>query len=418
MYTYDEFTCPANISYLKFAFAQFSFYVLFPWLYIIFFKENIDPSMTLTLWVRSGIFDTFTKIKECYANIHYAILRLFGQYTFSTYTVVRNGREIYTASSMCYLHQSDINSVYRIDRAKYNVCKWIDQQCKQYRLENNDESPELTETHNDIYDFIIHKVDNVPCIRIHRGDFTGKTHTLYTKHYRKFIKSYQVADAATLTVCLPDEASDVDSHDTHQQSETKKSETFTIHLKSPHYFFIEKNELLDKKFLQWKLYNEYGRKDIAEYIGRPFSNYSLVVSYSDIMKDDFENDKEPNPPLYILNDSHSIIIGNQYIVKVDSVLRCPVLDSGEQQVYDIDGILSSYYDCSDSESECENKKKKSSDNDSDSDVTFSSDDDDVDDDVDIDVELVNDKTVQTEKTDVATNELNDPEFEVIECDAQ
>ena len=49
-----------------------------------------------------------------------------------------------------------------------------------------------------------------------------------------------------------------------------------------------------------------------------------------------------------LNDSNSLLIGKEYIVKVDSVLRCPVFDSNDKQVFDIDGILSQYYSDSDS----------------------------------------------------------------------
>jgi ABC-type Zn2+ transport system substrate-binding protein/surface adhesin len=40
-------------------------------------------------------------------------------------------------------------------------------------------------------------------------------------------------------------------------------------------------------------------------------------------------------------------------VKVDAILRCPVFETGETRVYDIDNIVSSYYDCSDSDSESE-----------------------------------------------------------------
>jgi hypothetical protein len=290
--------------------------------------------MILWNFIQSGIFNTVHAIKEFLTDVVYSTLRMFGQYTFSTYTVVKNGREIYTASSMCFYKKSDVKSVYRIDRAKYNICKWIDRQCKQYRLENHGEKPELTETHNDIYDFIIHKVDNDSSLRIHRGDFSGRTHTLFTEHYRSYRKSNQVANQVEFTVCLP---SSIANDETTNEEPTP--ETFFISLKRPHDLLLEKNEILDKKFLQWKMYNEYGRADIANYIGQPFSKYSLTIFNED-------DDK-----LYSLNDSHSIVIGDRYIVKVDSVLRCPVIESNENHVYDIDATLTSYYDCSDSNSE-------------------------------------------------------------------
>ena len=141
-------------------FAYFSLNILFPLLYIIFSTGNITPIMTLWRFIQSGIFDTASHIKEFLIDPIYAALRVFGEYTFSTYTVVRGGREIYTASSIYYFHTTDVYSVYRIDRAKYNVCKWIDKQCALYTRQHNGDVPELTDTHNDIYDFILHKIDN------------------------------------------------------------------------------------------------------------------------------------------------------------------------------------------------------------------------------------------------------------------
>ena len=373
----------ADMTPSQFAFVFFSTYILFPLLYIIFFTGNVRPIMILWQFIQSGMFNSFHAIKEYLTDIVYSTLRVFGQYTFSTYTVVKNGREIYTASSMCFYMQSDVKSVYRIDRAKYKVCKWIDRQCKQYRLDNHDEAPELTETHNDIYDFIIHKIDDMPFARIHRGDFTGRTHTLYTKHYRSFKKWRQVANKAELTLCIPSSVNEGDDTTASASVSAPLSETFTISLKYPYDFLIEKNEIMDKKFLQWKMYNEHGRADIANFIGQPFSKYTLKIFYYDGMKRHYVNNVAESKILTelnkvtaktekdettsvedvtstiqidndysdfdLLNDGHSIIVGNRYIIKVDSVLRCPVFESNESQVYDIDNILTSFYECSDSE---------------------------------------------------------------------
>ena len=371
--------------------------------------------MILWRYIQSGVFNTMHSIKEYSLDVIYAILRLFGQYSFSTYTVVKDGREMYTSSSMFFFYKSDICSVYRIDRAKYDVCKWIDRQCKQYRIANNGEVPELTDTHNDIYDFIIHKVDKQPFARIHRGDFSGRTHTLIQSHYRPFKKWYQLADKADITICLPSSAGAGDDTDT-----APAPETFTLSLKTPYDFFLEKNEILDKKFLQWKLIQEYGRTDLANYIRTPFSTYTVTLYYSYCMNEYFEfthpkalaalnattaaaaiatdADVEPRTPIYSLNDSHSIVIGSLYAIKVDSVLRCPVFDSGESQVYDIDSMLTNYYDDSDSDSDNE------SDHDSDSETISISDDDDDDNDAEEDGD-----------EGAGTNPVHDdPEFEMIE----
>jgi hypothetical protein len=266
----------------------------------------------------------------------------------------------------------------------------------------------------------MHKVDNQPFVRIHRGDFSGRTHTLIHSHYRPFKKWYQLADNADITICLPssDGAGDATATDP-----APAPETFSISLKTPYDFFLEKNEILDKKFLQWKLIHDYGRTDLANYIRTPFSTYTVRLYYSDCMNEYFEfthpkalaalnattaaaaiatdADVEPRTPVYSLNDSHSIIIGSLYAIKVDSVLRCPVFESGESQVYDIDSMLTNYYDDSDSDSDNE------SDHDSDSE-TISISDDDAD-------EGEDDDDAEAGEEGAGTNPVHDdPEFEMIE----
>jgi hypothetical protein len=336
-------------------------------------------------FIQSGIFNFVSEVKEFFTDVVYNALRVFGRYTFSTYTVVKNGREIYTTSSMYFFYHTDEYSVYRIDRAKYNVCKWIDKQCELYRRQYNGSEPELTETHNDIYDFILHKVDDEPYTRIHRGDFSARTHTLFTEHYRKFPKSYQIAEKAEITICQS--VADAD---------WPAPETFTINLKTPHHFFLEKNEILDKAFLQWKLYSECGRKDVASYIGLPFSNYKVTMFYNDCMKTYLPNLKNTN--VYELNDSHSILIGSRYLVKVDSVLRCPVIESEEHQVFDIDIALSSYYTDSASESATDEGEGEGEGEDAEGEGEDAED------------ETEGDADAETE---AAAQKVDDPEFEII-----
>jgi hypothetical protein len=435
------------VSDMQLYFAYLSLYILFPLLYIILDSGNQTAIMILLRYIKSGMFDAVNHIKEYLTDFLYGALRTFGQYTFSTYTVVKNGREIYTASSMYFYHKSDVKSVYRIDRAKYNVCKWIDKQSALYRNNNDDEDPEINETHNDIYDFILHKVDNQPYTRIHRGDFTGRTHTLITEHYRPFPKSYQMADKAELTVYTNSTSVEpaLNSSDASAGTETGfepcfMPQTFTINLKTPNHFFLEKNEILDSKFLQWKLYNEFCRNDLATYLRSPFYNYKVVLYYNECMKNYFKentaatstsNLHEEAPevqtrfPAYKLNETQSVIVGHTYVIKVDSILRCPVFESGEKQVFDIDGILTTYYNCSDTESESE---IDNDDNDDDSSCvsyveeidsessSASSDDAEA-----SDAAETADATEATDASDAAANTENDtktdcddPEFEIIQ----
>jgi hypothetical protein len=357
---YDVYTKSNNtitqkpVSDIEIYSAYFSLYILFPTLYNVLVSGNQSLIVVLWRYITSGVFDAVRNIKEFLTDLFYGILRTFGLYNFSTYTIVKNGREIYTASSMFFYYKSDEKSVYRIDRAKYNVCKWIDKQCQLYRI-NHHEEPEINETNNEIYDFIIHKVDNNPYTRIHRGDFNGRTHTLITQHYRPFPKSYQMAEKAELTVYTnstsvepPLQSSETGGDSNTEIYECFQPQTFTINLKTPNNFFLEKNEILDSKFLQWKLYNEFGKSDLAIRLRSPFYNYNVTMFYTECMKNYF-TEEATSFPAYKLNEQQSVIIGHTYIVKVDSILRCPIFDSGEKQVFDIDGVLSNYYDCSDSD---------------------------------------------------------------------
>lgn len=372
-------------------FAYFSLYILFPLLYNMLVQGNKSIVMVLWRYITSGVFDTVSYIKELATDIFYTSLRMFGQYSFSTYTVVKDGREIFTSSSMYYYYKSDVKTVYRIDRAKYQVCKWIDRQCAMF-LKTHGENPIINETENNIYDFILHKVDDQPYVRIHRGDFTGRTHTLITEHYRPYNKSYQFESEAELTVNYHESSVEPPLYSKSANSDESNAKEYTVHecfpskifkinLKSPNNYFLEKNELLDAKFLKWKLYNEFGSPDIARYLDSPFYNFKVVMFYNDCMREEVEKtnaevaiDKlestatatttlsEQRPLIaYNLTDKQSVIVGHTYVVKVDSLLRCPVFESNEKNVFDIDGVLTSYYDCSDTD--CDDDDSKDDDDD-------------------------------------------------------
>jgi hypothetical protein len=433
------------ITEIELFFAYFSLYILFPLLYNMLLSGNKSVVMVLWRYITSGVFDTVSYIKDIATDMFYASLRLFGQYTFSTYTVVKDGREVFTASSMYYYHKSDIKTVYRIDRAKYDVCKWIDKQCALY-LKIHGEEPQVNDTENDIYDFILHKVENQPYVRIHRGNFTGRTHTLITEHYRPYNKSHQFASEAELIVNFHESSVEPpiysnDCSDTHTSTDESDHEcfpakVFNINLKSPHNFFLEKNELLDVKFLKWKLYNEFGAPDIAKYLNSLFYNFKLTMYYNDCMKDKVEKTKveaaveaasvvpetEIDRPqriiAYNLSDKQSVIVGHTYIVKVDSLLRCPVFESNEKQVFDIDGVLTSYYDCSDTDTEVNNEGESDSDNDeteNGDDIDNKTDNKtDDNDDKSNTTSVVDKNTSKNTKTNDKNPEYDETEFEVIQ----
>lgn len=448
------------ISDIQLYFAYFSLYILFPLLYNMLISGNSSVIMVLLRYITSGVYDTVYYVKEAATDMFYAALRMFGKYNFSTYTVVKDGREIYSASSLFYYYKSDVSSVYRIDRAKYDVCKWIDKQCRLFSKIHGVE-PDVNNTHNHIYDFILHKVDNQPYTRIHRGDFTGRTHTLISEHYRPYKNSYQFASDAELIVHVhqstvePPIVSNATCDSTAADGSTSiECETntcippfkFAINLKSPNNFFLEKNEILDAKFLQWKLYNEFGRDEIAKYLHSPFYNYQVNMYYNECMNEYFNDntttssaaakldaltapevvepdvaapndDNKPQTRIhaYHLNHQQSVIVGHTYIVKVDSLLRCPVFESNEKQVFDIDGVLSSYYDCSESDDEAND----TSDDDT---VSSSGSNTDIDGAVDDEDIITKEATIHvgetsttSEKNDIQPNPVTeDTDFELIQ----
>jgi len=81
-------------------FAYFSVYIIFPLLYNMLVCGDKSVIMVLWRYITSGVFDTVSYIKELATDLFYTALRTFGRYSFSTYTVVKDGREIYTSSSM------------------------------------------------------------------------------------------------------------------------------------------------------------------------------------------------------------------------------------------------------------------------------------------------------------------------------
>ena len=184
-----------------------------------------------------------------------------------------------------------------------------------------------------------------------------------------------MADKAELTVYtnsttveppMQSTGADDNSDNTEIDDPCFKPQIFTINLKTPNNFFLEKNEILDSKFLQWKLYNEFGKSDLANRLRSPFYNYKVSMFYNECMKNHF-SEEETRFPAYNLNEQQSVIVGHTYIIKVDSILRCPIFESGENHVYDIDGVLSNYYNCSDSDGSCIGNPESESESESESD---------------------------------------------------
>ena len=443
-YTEADLTCDTLY------FALVMSYLILPMLYIILTTGNPNIIMLLWSFIQTGIFDAFQGVKQFLTNTVIYTMRVFGYYTFSTYTVVKDGRELFSSRSEYFYMKSTRDNIKRVDPAKYRICKWIDNECRIYRSVNNGELPRFTETHNDIYDFIVHTFDSETHARVHRGDFRISTHTSIYNNYRKFCKSYQFCDTVELRVSVADLTEGSISPST-------ATEVIFIDMKRPFNFYIEKNVLLDKKFLRWYLYSQLGRKDLANYVGLPYSKYELNMYYEDFMKDVGVTVK-PNPSERVLsalagvagdethpvavsqriraftvNDNQFILIGNRYMVKVDAILGCPVFESSDKDVLQIEDVLTNYYEDSVVGSDTDDEDE---DEDADADAD-QDDDDDNDDDADQDnddesavTDYMTDADADADTTDVAHDaadahaatvnkfemktELQDPEFELID----
>ncbi len=398
-------------------FNVFMLYVIFPMLYIIFTTGSLQAIIMMFTFIKNGVFDAVNGVKQFLTNTLIYALRMFGCYTFSTYIVVKDGREVFSATSDYFFMKSTRENIKRVDQAKYRVCKWIDNECRNYCMINSDD-PVLNDKHNDIYDFIIHKCDNQMRGRIHRGDFRISTHTSLYENYRIFYKSYQLSNIAELHVSL----------------DSAKTEVIFIDLMAPFHFYVEKNVVLDKAFLRWYLYNKLGRKDLADYIGQPDSKYTVNVYYDDCMNDKINPNRMPRALsmlmkatsasetgtieqpesrniVYTLSNGEYMLVGERYVVKVDPILHCPIFESGDKNVFHIDDVLANYYSDSsitdtDDGSDTDTETDAETDTDTDAET-------DAETDTDTDADTDADAETDTE-TEVKTQAPLDPEFEIIE----
>jgi hypothetical protein len=113
--------------------------------------------------------------------------------------------------------------------------------------------------------------------------------------------------------------------------------------------------------------------------------------------------------VFTVNDGQYILVGNRYIVKVDSVLGCPVFESVDKDVYHVDDDLTNYYE----NSVC-------SDTDNGYDTDEDGDDDEAEAETEAETEAEDDESAVTDDEAEADADaeseasLPDPEFEVIE----
>lgn len=334
-------------------------YVIFPLLYTAYITKNIGVMNSIWNIIHSGIFDTIKKVKQYLSNKVAYMMHYLGYRTFSTYTVVKNGRELFSAYSEYINVRTSRQNIKIVDMAKYKVCKWIDAQCNQYKSVHN-ESPEVCDAENDIYDFIIHSSPDYKQSRVHRGDFRISTHTQFSVNYRTFNKLDCIGEYAQLNLALP---SDAEYSTSAADTDEVAAEVIPIHIKDLDTFYIEKNELFDIPFLQWYFMNRLFRQDAADYIRTGLPSYEITLYNNNCETrnlsenvllckrgDSQENNDATLETDYFMkftNGQH-IIVGNSYIMKVDTVLNCPIYNVNNKCVISIDDNIYDCYDDSDS----------------------------------------------------------------------
>ena len=347
-------------------------YVIFPLLYTAYITKNTGVIVSIWNIIHSGIFDTIKKVKQYLSDKVAYMMHYLGYRTFSTYTVVKNGRELFSAYSEYINVRTSRQNIKIVDMAKYKVCKWIDAQCNQYKSVHN-ESPEVCDAENDIYDFIIHSSPDYNQSRVHRGDFRISTHTQFSVNYRTFNKLDRIDGYAQLNLALPSLKiffTSAEEYNSSSAADADEVAAEVIHIKDLDTFYIEKNELFDVPFLQWYFMNRLFRQDAADYIRRRRPSYEITLYNNnretrklsenvllckrggggDIGEGGEENNDATLETDYFMkftNGQH-IIVGNSYIMKVDTVLNCPIYDVNNKCVISIDEDIYDCYDDSDS----------------------------------------------------------------------
>ena len=107
--------------------------------------------------------------------------------------------------------------------------------------------------------------------------------------------------------------------------------------------------------------NRLFRQDAADYIKRRRPGYEITLYNNNYETrklsenvllckrgsgDEHENEEETNYFMKFTNGQH-IIVGNSYIMKVDTVLNCPIYDVNNKCVISIDEDINECYDDSD-----------------------------------------------------------------------
>ena len=453
--TYSEY----DLRRIEVFFAVYMVYVISPLLYTAYISYNPDLMNRLWKIIHSGIFNRVSAIKEFLTNKLRLLMRYFGYTTFSTYTIVKNGIELYSSHSEYINIQTTRQNIKKYDMAKYKVCKWIDSQCERYNIINN-EYPDISDDNNDIYDFIVHTSSDHKQVRIHRGDFRISTHTQFEKNYRTYGNSNQIDDYAELIV------PNLDSNDSSDVECEQKTEIIYISIKEPETFYIEKNVLFDKAFLKWFLINKLNRSDIADYIGTFGSEYEIRLYNKDLLQLNFyenqlctpfcpgsqntevaqesvdhsqkgeeaitddkaeqqeaEQDKkreEMKKYFMILTSGENLVVGSKYLVKQVSILKCPIYTLRNNKTISIDDHIHQYYcesECSFTDDECmdnNNNIQLVDQEPTESDIIWEDTDTDTDADADTENEHEDDKATVVSPTSSESMNNISSEFEIIE----
>ena len=139
---------PYEIKEYEIYFAVYMIYAISPLLYIAFITGNFGMINSIWKIINSGIFDAIKLAKNYLSDKMIFLMRYFGYYTFSTYTIVKNGRELFSSYSEHINIKTTRENIKQVDMAKYRICKWIDSQCVQYRKLNNGCEPDISDAKN------------------------------------------------------------------------------------------------------------------------------------------------------------------------------------------------------------------------------------------------------------------------------
>jgi hypothetical protein len=274
-------------------------------------------------------------IRTLRAGVYEELVRMLEPNIKSTYLVIKDGEIIYQTTSAYQCIETTIENCKKVDRAKYELCKWIE--LKQHEASETNDSTTVQP-----YDFIIHRNTFTRSCRIYRdNNFSVKTPTYIYEYthcksdgdYVLFISKEGDNDVEPIFITFPDD------------------------------FFIVGNIILDDMFLKWYLKSHYSI-DVSSAVDSGDYVVKVMVEENDEQEneqDDEQDDEQDSDSDESTEDSRVLctirkgqaieLLSNNLLMIVSDRVECDSIDSDEEERNDSNSD-------SDTDADADNHKKE------------------------------------------------------------